>query len=222
MFPFITKVLRKIFSFLYTNKIDTREVLNKVSEIVVEKAPEKIIKSREEILQELNLENYQNEVYINEFKEGRPTLFILDDLPSTEILYTIDFKNINNDYNFDVEEKFNVIMVYGRKVGFAALKFFKKNIKIDYAILDITIDSLEKFDNGDYLDLDGIDIAIELNRICKDTKIIFSSAHTLNVRNNLMLEYITKYENHFKNDITKHSIDKNSTRYKVIYNFLRK
>lgn len=222
MISVIKLIIRKIFSFLYTNKIDTHEVLSKVSNIVLEKESTKVIKTREEILKEINLDNYQDEVYLNEFKEGRPTILILDDLPSTEILYSIDFRNIKEEFELDIENKFNIIMIYNRKAGFAALKFLKKNIKIDYAILDITIDSLEKFDNGDFLDLDGIDIGIELHKINPNVKIKFSSAHTLNIKNNLMLEYITKYEGYFKNSITEHSIDKNSTRYKVLYNFLRK
>lgn len=212
-------ILRKIFSFLYTNEINTKDVLKDVSNIVKVKE-EKVTKERDEILKDVDLSLYQDEVYINEYKEGRPNLLILDDLPSTEILYSIDFRNIQEEHNFDITEKFNVIMIHGRKAGFAGLKFLTKNIKIDYAILDITIDSLEKFDNGDYIDLDGVDIAIELHKLNNNVRLLFSSAHTMDIRNSLMLEYITKYENYFKKSIIENSLDKNSIRYNRLFKFL--
>ena len=221
MLSVLTKIIRKIFSFLYTNHIDTEEVLKNVSTIVTSK-PETKVRTKDEILKDVDLESYQDEVYINEYDPNRKTILIMDDLPTTEVLYTVDFKNIKLEFGYDVDDKFNIIMLYDRKVGFAALKFFKKNIKIDYAILDINIDSLEKFDDGDYLDLDGIDIAIELVKINQDVKIIFSSAYTLNARNPLMYDYIVKYENNFNKSLVENTIDKNSIRFKVIHQFLRK
>ena len=97
-----------------------------------------------------------------------------------------------------------------------------ENINIDYAILDINIDSLEKFDDGDYLDLDGIVIAIELIKINPNVNIIFSSAYTLNAKNPLMYDYIVKYEKNFNKSLVENTIDKNSVRFKVLYQFLRK
>ncbi len=175
--------------------------------------------TREELMNMLDLDKYPDVEYVREFDKNKPTILIMDDIPDTYALYQIDFNKIKIKYNEDVFTNFNVVKALGAEAGFIAYKYILSGKRLDYAILDITIGSIVKFDNGEFLDLDGVDIGIAVMRHT-NAKVLFSTAHTLNRKNMVMEYYITKFEEYCDEDITKFSISKNNDRVLPIHTLL--
>ena len=178
-----------------------------------------IVFSREDLFKMLDLNKYQDVVYMNDFDEDRPTILIMDDIIDTYDLYKVDFSKMKHKYKLDVYEKYNVVAALGSSAGFIAYKFIISGRRLDYAILDITIGSIVKFPNGEFLDVDGIDIAISIDKY-STAKSLFSTAHTLNRKNLVMEYYISKYEEYSGMEINEQSISKNANRVEPIYNFI--
>ena len=154
---------------------------------------------------------------ISNIKE-EPVLLILDDVPDSEILYNIDFKNMERKYNFNPYKEMKVVKCLGATAGFKAFKYINKpENKIDYAVLDITLGFSIKLKTGDVLELDGVDIAIEILKRNPKAKIIFCTAHTMNSRNPIMKYYIDKYYDYTGKDISKCAVYKNSNRMEELY-----
>ena len=177
--------------------------------------------TREELLGLLDLSKYPDVEYINEYDVNKLTILIMDDIVDTYSLYHIDFNKINIKYKKNIFEQFNIVTALGHEAGFIAYKYILSGNKLDYAILDITIGSMIKFDNGEFLDLDGIDIGIAVMTNTTG-KVIFSTAHTLNRKNMVMEYYISKFEEYKDEDISKYAISKNNDRVEPLYNFLIK
>jgi len=180
----------------------------------------KIKYSREDLFKMLEYKSYPNVEYRNEYDPNKPTILIMDDIIDTYSLYEIDFNKIKIKYKQDIFNAYNVVTALGAEAGFIAYKYIMEGNRVDYAILDITIGSIVKFDNGEFLDIDGVDIGL---CILKNTsaKVLFSTAHSLNRKNLVMEYYITKFEEYQGDDISKFAISKNSDRVEPIYTFLQ-
>jgi hypothetical protein len=114
-------------------------------------------------------------------KDNDKTLLILDDIEMAYNLYKIDFNRIKAKYDKEVCDKVKVINALGTRAGVIAYKYIAiDGNKIDYAILDLTLGYVIKLSKGDYIELDGVDIAIAILKGNPDAKFIFSTVHTLN------------------------------------------
>lgn len=159
---------------------------------------------------------------------GGKSLLILDDIPISLDLYGADFRAIARKHaeeDIDPEKDFKQIVCVGTRAGCIAYKAIViDKQKIDYAILDITLGYIILLDNeaAEYLELDGIDIAIELLKINPETKILFVTAHTMDIRNEDMTYYIVKFETETGRKMSPmYYANKNSEdRPEKIYNFL--
>lgn len=174
---------------------------------------------RIDIINSIDYEEYDELVTVNENNDK--VLFILDDIPDSLTLYKIDFNNIKRRYGLDIENDFAIVRCVGATAGFKAHKHIVvNNNKIDYAILDITLGYIKKLNNGEYLEFDGVDIAIDILNANPDAKILFSTAHTLNKRNPTMQYYFGKFERLTGKKIEEFYLHKNSNRVEPIKNML--
>ena len=209
-----------IINFFSKNKDKGKEVIETL-EKTVNNIKENSTDKKYDTLTKIDLSRYKDEEYLNPYDVNKKTIILVDDLTATKVLYEIAFSEIKRRHKIDVTEDYNIVFFFGKNVGFSVIKFLNKGINIDYAILDITIDTLAKFDD-EYIELDGVDIAIAIANKNTTTKIMFNSAHTMNPRNLTVSEFIEKYKKHFKDDMYKHTIDKLVDMNQAIYNFLFK
>lgn len=209
-----------IINFFIKNKDKGKEVIETL-EKTVNNIKENTTDKKYDTLTKIDLSRYKDEEYLNPYDVNKKTIILVDDLPATKVLYEIAFNEIKRIHKVDVTEDYNIVFFFGKNVGFSVIKFLNKDINIDYAILDITIDTLAKFDD-EYIELDGVDIAIAIANKNATTKIMFNSAHTMNPRNLTVSEFIEKYKKHFKDDMYKYTIDKLVDMNQAIYNFLSK
>lgn len=209
-----------IINFFIKNKDKGKEVIETL-EKTVNNIKENSTDKKYDILTKIDLSRYRDEEYLNPYDVNKKTIILVDDLTATKVLYEIAFNEIKRIHKVDVTKDYNIIFFFGKNVGFSVIKFLNKDINIDYAILDITIDTLAKFDD-EYIELDGVDIAIAIANKNVSTKIMFNSAHTMNPRNLTVSEFIEKYKKHFKDDMYKYTIDKLVDMNQAIYNFLSK
>lgn len=209
-----------IINFFIKNKDKGKEVIETL-EKTVNNIKENSTDKKYDTLTKIDLSRYKDEEYLNPYDVNKKTIILVDDLTATKVLYEIAFSEIKRRHKIDVTEDYNIVFFFGKNVGFSVIKFLNKDINIDYAILDITIDTLAKFDD-EYIELDGVDIAIAIANKNATTKIMFNSAHTMNPRNLTVSEFIEKYKKHFKDDMYKYTIDKLVDMNQAIYNFLFK
>lgn len=209
-----------IINFFIKNKDKGKEVIETL-EKTVNNIKENSTDKKYDILTKIDLSRYKDEEYLNPYDVNKKTIILVDDLPATKVLYEIAFNEIKRRHKIDVTKDYNIVFFFGKNVGFSVIKFLNKDINIDYAILDITIDTLAKFED-EYIELDGVDLAIAIANKNINTKIMFNSAHTMNPRNLTVSEFIEKYKKHFKDDMYKYTIDKLVDMNQAIYNFLSK
>lgn len=144
--------------------------------------------SRMDLINMINYDEYKD----LEFEDnGKPILLIMDDMKLSKRIYETEFNKIKNTYNKDVREEFNIVWALGSTTGYETIKFLKKH-KVDYAILDITLCNPIRLSNGNYIEIDGIDVSACFRKYCPDGKFIFSTAHTLNPDNSITTYYRDK------------------------------
>ena len=153
----------------------------------------------------------------------KPTILFLDDIVGTNILYESDMKKIKLRYEKDVKNDFNIMFCFGGTCAETLIEeFVRKDIHIDYALLDITIKTIFKIDCDTAMEVDGVDLALLLMKYNHDIKILFATGHTLNKYNKTMQEYINKFEFGTGENILDHYLNKNATDrvtpiYKLLY-----
>lgn len=158
---------------------------------------------------------------VNETAEK--SLLIVDDYELTSVLYANDFTKIKEEYNKDVEQDYKVIRCLDKDSGLQAFKLIcMDKVKIDYALLDLTLGCLIKLPNKQFAEVDGADLGIYIKQQNPDAVIRFITMHTMNLDNFVVTSYRDKLAKH-NIDLVSLYIDKNgSDRHKDIYNLLYK
>lgn len=141
-------------------------------------------------------------------------ILIVDDLEDIDVLYLRAFKAIkvtNDKKNKErnVYKDFNVYSTFENNCGAIAFNFIKNN-RIDYAILDITLGYLTNLDNGKYVTIDGIDLAVEIWKRYPTCHVVFSTVHTCNQKNPTINKYFKKFNILTGKNLEDYYIEKNS------------
>lgn len=152
-------------------------------------------------------------------------LLIVDDATMTKYLYDSDFRKIKRELNKDILDEFKIFNAYGDKCGYVGYKaILNPSYNINYAILDITLGYPVRHESGLCLEIDGVDLAIKMLSKNPNSKFIFISAHTLNIRNPIMKKYIEKFNDITGLDMKDYYVNKSDSstisRYQAIYNLL--
>lgn len=150
---------------------------------------------------------------------GKPKLLLMDDLDTTLTLFKTDIEYIKSKYNKNVLDDFDIYLALGSDTGYIALKFIR-DVKPDYLVLDITIGNMTKFEDGSFLDLDGIDVAKYNSGLNPDSKFILSTAHKLHGISKIRELYVNKFKTYFNQSMKKHTMSKQDGRSDNMYYFL--
>ena len=226
--------IKNVIMYVFNNKEYLLSLKKKIVEVEV--VEERVELTKSEMVSRLDMSKYGTPIFVNDYNKDRPTIIMVDDLLPTKVLYDVAIKNIKHvkfnkdknecevDYTHDnkikVLEDYNVLYFIGKNVGFSFLHFLESsNIKIDYIVLDITINTFAKVDDN-ILEIDGVDLAIYIDKKYPDCKIMFNTAHTMNPRNPTVSSYMSKFKQHFNVGIEKYSINKLSNLSIAIYSLI--
>lgn len=156
--------------------------------------------------------------------KNKKTILIVDDYDEMATLFKNTIQDIKDDYDFDIVNDYNVVMIIGDNCGKDSLTFIEK-YSVDYAILDITLrEIIKKKINGrnSFGAIDGIDIGIEILERHPECKMIFLTAHNLDTDNEKFSTFHFKYKQYFNGNLVDHYINKlDPSRNNGIVNFLR-
>jgi len=161
--------------------------------------------------------NLMDPILIKGNEEASKSILLMDDFVEQFTLYELDFNRVKRQYEFDILKEFKVYEAIGVYAGFTTHKLLEEIDDLSIAILDMTLEMSIKLSNGKIIEYDGVDIAIEILEKFPECQIVFCTAHSLNKRDPLMSQYITKFEDNTKLKFDDFYMSKADTRYKVIY-----
>lgn len=160
--------------------------------------------------------------------DSKETLIIVDDIELSEMLYDSDFnyiKIISKEENneLDITKKYKIVLCLGNECSLKAYKYIHldKN-PISKAILDISLGEAYKLSDGNYVEINGIDLAnfIWLNNTDSDIRLL--TAHTMDENNKTINNFINQFKEYTNKDIMEFVINKNNNnRTERLYEFLR-
>ena len=175
-----------------------------------------------EILNEYDFSSIK-EPEISGNTESDEVLLIVDDIEISKILYESDFNNIKTNKPLDVYERYKIIHCLGYGCSLSAYKYICIDKKpLSKCILDITLGESFKTNKGEYIELNGIDLANHIWTINPNVGIKFLTAHTMDTSNKIVKKYIDLFNTYTNMNIMDYTINKNSTsRTDKLFEFLR-
>lgn len=176
--------------------------------------------NRKEIIDSIDYNKFKSLEYVNKTQK---TLLLVDDIEISEFLYKADFDGLLSMYKLDVMNEYNYVKALGPVCGYSAINFIRTSeVLITHAILDLTLGHIEIVSDGTYIEVDGVDIAIELYRHNPDVKILFSTAHSLDNKNSTVKYYFNKLQEATGRSLLDLYLNKNGDRKDSLYNLLKK
>jgi len=129
----------------------------------------------------------------NEFDEK---ILVVEDVEYSHYLYEDLLEGLQT-YNCDRVTNKDVISSYGPYAGYSAIKYIIANPnKIKFALLDITLGTPLRFNEDNYILLNGIDVAEVLMKYNKDIKNPNMSMVLLGKDNSSIRDYMIQCKDH--------------------------
>ena len=203
-------------NYLKEKLFHTKDDIESMEETVaVEEIPNEIL------LQEVDYSTIPEADIVN--PNGEKSILIVDDQDIISVLYRNDFRKIEHEFHKNIENDFKVIRCLDKDSGLRAFKLvYIDKVKINYALLDLTLGCMAKLPNNQYAEVDGADLGIYIKKFNPDAKILFVTAHTMNIDNYVVAKYADKLKKHGL-DLLSLYLSKNSlTRYASVHDLLYK
>lgn len=153
--------------------------------------------------------------------KAEKSVLVLDDLGFMVSLYHNIFNKIDRTYNVDSRKDFKYLWATDQDCACKVLKYIDNDeVRIDYALLDITLGHVNRTRTGKPIELDGVDIALILLKRNPNMKFKFITAHSLNRYQKTLQIYFDKFEKNTKLNIDNYFINKNGDQVTPIYKLL--
>jgi len=153
--------------------------------------------------------------------ESKKTILLVDDQCTVFYLYDLDFKAIKERFNYDILKEFKIVKCDGNEAGFTASEYIKnKTDEIVIGILDLTLGTIVKLEDGSTLIYDGVDLALELIELHSKCKIGICTAHMIDAANPAISSLINKFNTATGHSLLDYAFSKNSDRAKHIYKLI--
>lgn len=151
------------------------------------------------------------------FDKNKPSILIVDDNEYVKDIYSYDFKKMNALTSEDILSKYNIIYALGEQCGLDALNYIVRDFNIKIALLDLTLTRLYHVEDDLFMELDGIDIAIALEKYLPNTVYRFLTAHNLNYPIGIIEEYLNKSTTYLNKELPDITINKSNRNKEAIY-----
>ena len=214
----IQSIIDKVKSkFKKEEKVNT---VNKETKKLMDYIYDKTNSPTHEMMMHMDYSNLGDIEIVNPDKEK--TILTLDDVLYTNFLYIEDIRKIKEKYGLDVYKDFKIVRCLGPNAGLMAYKYFiiDKN-PCDFGLLDITLGQRVNVTGSWHMELDGMDIAKYILELNPNFKFVLCTAHTINKTNYVVNNYNNKCKKLFGKELDAYYLNKNSERYKTIYNLLK-
>ena len=156
-----------------------------------------------------NSDDYPIEVLTpKNFDKNKPSILIVDDNEYIKDLYEYDFKQLDRIANEPISSKYNIIYALGDNSGMLALQYIVRDFNIKIALLDLTLAKLYNIEEDTFIELDGVDLAIALEKYLPNTFYRFLSAHNLEYPIGILMEYLKKANKYLNRDLAVLTINK--------------
>ena len=134
--------------------------------------------------------------FVNGYDPEKKNMIVMDDQKGMVNIFIGEMLSIK-EYNID--KLFNILPVHGVYSAFKVERFIENNpdVKFDVAFLDMTLGGIL---SG--VEYDGIDVAIMLKDSNPKCEVQFLTGHIMNGRVSIIFDYMQKFREYFKEDIS--------------------
>lgn len=153
---------------------------------------------------------------VDNYDSNKPTIVIIDDS-----MYVLDMVEDYLSIIGITEETHNILKFYGVYAPFILRDTLRliKDLKIDYAIIDIVLPGKLK-EHGRYEKMDGIDIAMLLDKEYNCGKFLFFSGNVLNTYVKFIEDKVQRFKDYFNKNLLDYIVFKTSTDEEIISRFI--
>lgn len=143
------------------------------------------------------------EEFYKVYDPNKKTVLFLDNYEDISFVIKACIDKLETPSGKSAKDEFNFIGIF----GISSVKVMYNcdilnKVKIDYAILDLTLEELLKYKNRP-VTIDGVDVGINIKNKYKDCIVMFLTSHTLSTKVPTLRKFYKKYEFYIGKHINK-------------------